>query len=145
MNQGALQVLLGLGLSWPEMLEMGMIVCFGVSWPVSIARMLRLRRSEGKSLGFIALILLGYLLGMAAKIVCARADDAELPAVTWLYALNSAFVGVDGLLCIYFRRCRGAQPHGLALLRQPQRLRDAASAARAGAASVRLAPPEITT
>ena len=114
MNASVVDVLLGSGLSWPEVLEMGMLLCFGTSWPVAIARMLRSRRSDGKSLSFIALVLVGYLLGIASKFAHASITGGALPAVTLLYAVNSVCVAVDGLLCIHFRRCPGTEasdPH----------------------------------
>ena len=103
MNESVADVLLGSGLSWPDMLEMGMLMCFGICWPISIARMLRSRRSEGKSIGFVALVLVGYLLGVASKVAYANISGSALPPVTLLYAVNCFFVAADGLLCVYFR------------------------------------------
>jgi hypothetical protein len=109
------------------MLEMGMLICFGICWPISIARLLRSCRSEGKSIGFVAAVLVGYLFGVASKIAFATISGSPLPPVTLLYAVNSVSVAVDGALCIYFRRYPGGKPHHLALMAQPQRLRDAGS------------------
>ena len=87
-----------------ELFEAGMLVCFGVAWPVDIVRTLRVRRVEGKSIGFMALILLGYLSGMTAKIV--RAWGAWPELVTALYAVNAAMVAADIAVTLYFRRPR---------------------------------------
>jgi hypothetical protein len=118
----------GLDLSWPDMLEMGMLLCFGICWPISIARMLRSRRREGKSIGFVAAVLVGYLFGIASKIAYAAVSGSPVPPVTLLYAVNCVCVAVDGLVCVYFRRHPRARPCRLASLAQPHRLRDAESA-----------------
>jgi hypothetical protein len=93
-----------------EIFEAGMLVCFGVAWPVDIVRTLRVRRTEGKSVGFMGLILLGYVFGLTAKIV--RAWGAWPEAVTVLYAVNAVMVAVDIGLTLYFRRARpNGMPH----------------------------------
>jgi len=87
----------------PQILEAGMLVCFGFAWPVDIAKTLRTRQVAGKSVGFMALVLVGYLAGMAAKIV--RAPEGAMPeAVTLLYAINAAMVCLDILLYMRFRQ-----------------------------------------
>ena len=88
-----------------EVFEAGMLVCFGVAWPVDIVRTLRVRRTEGKSVGFMALILVGYLCGLTAKVVRAWGTWPEV--VTALYAFNALMVATDIALTLYFRR-RGA-------------------------------------
>ena len=52
-----------------ELLETVMLVCFGISWPVSLIRNVRARTAKGMSLGFILLIIAGYIAGIAAKII----------------------------------------------------------------------------
>ena len=46
-----------------------MIVCFGVSWPASIAKSYRARTTQGKSLLFLCLLALGYICGITAKLI----------------------------------------------------------------------------
>ncbi|MBM4018343.1 MAG: hypothetical protein FJ288_08475 [Planctomycetes bacterium] len=83
-----------------QVFEAGMLVCFGVAWPVDIARTLRTREVRGKSVGFMLLILGGYLSGMAAKFL--RAGPELLPeTVTALYAVNAALVAID--IALYYR------------------------------------------
>ena len=72
-----------------------MLVCFGLSWPVSIAKAARTRVVAGKSPLFMAIVMLGYASGIAHKLV--NAPDW----VTALYALNLVLVGVD--LALYYR------------------------------------------
>ena len=85
-----------------QLLEAGMLICFGASWPVAIFKTLRTRRTEGKSFAFLVLIFLGYLSGVAAKFL--RARGAGRPeAVTSLYVLNALFVGVEIMLYLLYR------------------------------------------
>lgn len=86
-----------------QVFETVMLVCFGVSWPFSIARTLRVRKADGKSLVFLALILIGYMAGVTAKIVHAAQAGARPEAVTALYALNACLVCTDLVLCARFR------------------------------------------
>jgi hypothetical protein len=86
-----------------ELLEAGMLICFGVSWPVDILKALRTQRTEGKSLGFMSLILLGYLSGISAKLFRGPGGGQAIEWVTLLYALNAVLVGVDIALYLRFR------------------------------------------
>jgi len=85
-----------------ELFEAGMLICFGFAWPVDVIRTLRSRRVEGKSPGFMSLILLGYLFGMTAKFLRAWGDWPEL--VTALYAFNATMLTIDIWLCFHFRK-----------------------------------------
>lgn len=85
-----------------------MLLCFATSWPIAIMKMLKSKRAEGKSLGFVLLIFIGYLLGIAAKASSALIYETSLPAIIWLYVLNSLTVGIDALLYLYYRRYPGA-------------------------------------
>jgi 4-amino-4-deoxy-L-arabinose transferase-like glycosyltransferase len=86
-----------------------MMVCFGVSWPVAIYKTLRTRRTEGKSLLFLLLILLGYVAGIAAKFIVAAQSHTKPNWVTLLYAANAIMVAVD--IFLYQRyRPRRADP-----------------------------------
>ena len=90
-----------------QTLEAGMLLCFGVAWPVDIFKTLRTRHVAGKSVGFMLIVFLGYLSGMAAKFY--RAGTGEpFEAVTWLYALNAVLVAVDILVYLHYRPARKA-------------------------------------
>ena len=88
----------------PQCLEAGMLVCFGISWPVDILKSLRTRRTEGKSLAFMVIILIGYCLGLTAKFIQGASRDGGFPPVASLYALNLLFVAIDIALFLRFRR-----------------------------------------
>jgi len=71
-----------------------MLVCFGLSWPLSIVRTLRSKSVAGKSPYFIGIIILGYLFGLINKI-------QNMDWVFWLYILNIMMVSAD--LILYFK------------------------------------------
>ena len=75
--------------------EIGMLVCFGFAWPISIAKSIKTKSIEGKSLLFMYIIMLGYLFGISHKLT------RDLDIVIFLYGLNFLMVFVDVLL--YYR------------------------------------------
>jgi len=75
--------------------EIVMLLCFGVSWPISIAKALRTRLVAGKSPVFMGLIIAGYLCGIVHKVLY------NPDWVTLLYAVNAGMVAVD--MYLYFR------------------------------------------
>lgn len=79
-------------------LEALMLICFGAAWPFSIYRSLRSRSTNGKSLLFMLVLILGYLAGIANKLV----SGADL--TLWLYVLNLVMVSADTGLWIRNRR-----------------------------------------
>jgi len=78
--------------------EVIMLVCFGVSWPVSIAKTVRTREARGKSPLFMIIICIGYLSGLAHKWLFSR------DWVMLLYGFNLIMVAVD--LILYYHYCR---------------------------------------
>jgi hypothetical protein len=86
-----------------QVLEGGMLICFGTSWPVDILKTLRTRRTEGKSVAFMTLILLGYLFGLGAKLLRAAQANEAPEAVTILYVVNAVLIAVDIALTLRFR------------------------------------------
>ncbi len=89
--------------------EAVMLVCFGVSWPISIAKSLRTRKVEGKSPLFMAIVCFGYLNGVIYK------ATQSFDWIIALYALNMVLVAVDLSLYFYYSRDRrGGAPGGWA-------------------------------
>ncbi len=80
-------------------LEVGMLVCFAVAWPVSIVRSLRSRTAKGKSVWFAIIVIIGYVLGIANKIF-----TGQMNYVLAFYIFNLALVAVD--MCVWFRNNR---------------------------------------
>jgi hypothetical protein len=72
-----------------------MLACFGVSWPISIAKSLRTKVVAGKSPGFMAIVCVGYLSGIVHKVL------HSLDWVTVLYVANFLMVAFD--LVLYVR------------------------------------------
>jgi len=93
----------------PQMLEAGMLVCFGVSWPIDILKTLRTRVTAGKSVGFMSMVFLGYCLGLTAKCILAAQPGRSLEPVTAMYALNAVLVAVDIALYVKFSRAEVAR------------------------------------
>jgi len=86
-----------------NLLEAAMLTCFGISWPLAAWRMWRQRRAEGRGLLPTALILAGYVAGMAAKI-CGACDAGVLQPIFWLYLLNAGSVSANLALQWHFGR-----------------------------------------
>jgi hypothetical protein len=86
-----------------ELLEAAMLTCFGLSWPISILKSLRTKRVKGKSLGFMYLVLSGYIAGAAGKIVLTHANGSPLSWVIALYIINTLLVATDILLYLRYR------------------------------------------
>lgn len=86
-----------------EVFEAIMVLCFGISWPLSIAKSYRARTAKGKSLLFLLFIFTGYVAGIAWKMIY-LAETGEIKWPTYLYFLNLAMVGTD--IVMYFRNKR---------------------------------------
>lgn len=76
-----------------------MVVCFGISWPISIAKALRSRTSKGKSIVFTLLIFTGYIFGIASKLAA-----GTITYVFVFYVINLIAVGID--TCLWLRNNR---------------------------------------
>ena len=78
-----------------EILELIMLICFGISWPVSVCKSLRSKSTSGKSVIFMLAVIIGYIAGIASKVV-----GAQINYVLFMYCLNLVMVCVD--LAVYF-------------------------------------------
>lgn len=87
-----------------DIFELLMIVCFGVSWPLNIIKAWRARTAKGSSVQFYFLILVGYLFGIASKVIKLRAGVSTPGYVWFFYILNSVIV-TTGIL-VWFRNRR---------------------------------------
>ena len=94
-------------LTLASFLEMLMLICFGVSWPINIAKAWKARSTKGISVLFYCLILLGYLVGIAAKLalIIGSAPTPWYVTVHWyvmfFYVLNTTMVAAG--VAIWFR------------------------------------------
>lgn len=87
------------GIPLTELFEMCFLLCFAAAWPVNIAKSLRSRTARGKSVAFEIIVVVGYLFGIAAKLV-----DDHLSYVIIFYVINTLLVSVD--IALYFRNAR---------------------------------------
>ena len=74
--------------------EVLFLVCFAISWPVSIAKSLRTKVVIGKSPLFMSLIILGYIFGIIHKLLYSN------DIVVFLYIFNALLVSTD--LFLYY-------------------------------------------
>lgn len=74
--------------------ELGMLVCFGISWPVSVYKSLKTKTAKGKSVVFLLAIFIGYISGIIHKLLY------SLDFVLVIYCFNLLMVSID--LVLYF-------------------------------------------
>ena len=79
--------------------EVIMMVCFGLSWPASVMKSYTCRTTQGKSLTFEIFVWIGYIAGIAGKII-----SHNITYVLVFYVINILMVSVD--ICLYFRNKR---------------------------------------
>lgn len=83
------------------------ILCFGLSWPISIRKSLISKTAKGKSLFFEVFLLVGYAFGICRKILQITAlgcSGAIFFLSFFFYILNFVEISID--VCLYFRNCR---------------------------------------
>ncbi len=78
--------------------EIIMLVCFGAAWPFSIYKSIKTRRTDGKSLVFLLIVIVGYLSGIINKLLY------KPDFVIWLYAINATMVSTDAVFWLRNRR-----------------------------------------
>lgn len=87
--------------------EVLFLLCFAVSWPVSIAKSLRTKVVIGKSPLFMSLVILGYIFGIIHKALYSR------DIVIFLYLFNALLVATDLFLYfLYIGKNRQEMKHG---------------------------------
>lgn len=78
-----------------EMLEAIMLICFGLSWPMNLIKNIKAKTAKSMSFKFILLIILGYIAGIAAKLI-----NHSINYVLIVYLLNLVVVSMN--LIVYF-------------------------------------------
>lgn len=83
-----------------DILEMIMLITFGVSWPINITKLWRVRSTKGSSVFFYCLIVLGYILGVISKAIKLN-EGISTPVYVWFfYIFNACMVAVGiGVWC----------------------------------------------
>lgn len=90
-----------------DLLEALMILCFGLSWPISVRKSYISRTTKGKSLMFEVLIWIGYVFGITRKIIQINQGTASgtlFYMAFVFYLINMALITLDMIL--YFRNLR---------------------------------------
>ncbi len=90
-----------------SIMEMLMVICFGISWPLNITKAWKARTAKGTSVLFYFFIWIGYVFAMIGKgvLIAYNAPQPWYVTVKWyvmfFYVLNILMVSC-GIL-IYFR------------------------------------------
>lgn len=79
-----------------ELFEAVMVICFGLSWPLSVYKSWKSRTAKGKSLFFEVFIWMGYVSGIAGKLM-----TGNITYVFVFYLINIVMVSVD--IALYLR------------------------------------------
>lgn len=82
-----------------ELLESTMLICFGLSWPMNLAKNIKAKSAKNMSLQFILLIIIGYVAGISAKIYNHRFNYVLL-----VYLLNLVVVSANVIVYFINRR-----------------------------------------
>lgn len=90
-----------------DLLEALMILCFGLSWPISIRKSIVSRTAKGKSVFFELFIWIGYIFGIIRKFMLLAQANAAGVSEGWLfylgwffYFLNLIEITIDMILYI---------------------------------------------
>ncbi|MVB09387.1 hypothetical protein CAFE_00350 [Caprobacter fermentans] len=90
-----------------NLLEALMILCFGLSWPISIYRSYTARTAKGKSLFFEVFLWIGYVFGIIREFMQFSSGEGLdfLFYLGWIfYFLNIAEITID--MVLYVRNVR---------------------------------------
>ena len=94
-------------MNFMDLFEAIMILCFGLSWPISIYRSYVSRTAKGKSLFFEVFLWIGYVFGITRKIMQLNVGE-NLNSLFYLglvfYFLNIIEISIDMIL--YLRNTR---------------------------------------
>lgn len=76
-------------------LEATMLICFGLSWPISVYKNIKSHSAKNMSLYFNLLIIIGYIAG-----ICAKFYMHAFNYVLAVYVINLLIVSIN--LIVYF-------------------------------------------
>ena len=88
-----------MGQNTVQLLEIGMLICFGLSWPFNITKSIRSRTAKGKSALFEMMIIIGYLFGLSGKFIA-----GNITYVVAFYVLDILLVTTDLILTLRNRK-----------------------------------------
>lgn len=76
--------------------EVGMLLCFAAAWPANIYKAYRARTTLGTSLPFMLIVELGYVCGMANKLIN---NDINYVMAFYIFDFVLVMIGI----IVYFR------------------------------------------
>lgn len=79
-----------------NLLEATMLICFGLSWPMSLIKNIKAKTAKNMSLRFILLIIAGYIAGITAKLM-----NHNINYVLAFYFFNLIVVSAN--IIVYFK------------------------------------------
>ncbi len=82
-----------------QIFEFIMMLCFGISWPLSVYKSYKARTATGKSFMFLLAIETGYISGIMGKFVTGNVNYVLI-----MYLINFVMVTAD--IVLYFRNRR---------------------------------------
>ena len=85
--------------------EVGMLLCFAAAWPANIYKAYRARTTLGTSLPFMLIVELGYVCGMANKLIN---DDINYVMAFYIFDFVLVMIGI----IVYFRNMAGDKAKG---------------------------------
>lgn len=90
----------------PEILEIAMLICFGISWPINLRKAYINKSTKGISLFFYLAILVGYIAGIISKFLneAYMASFSTKWYVLIFYFVNLIVVSLN--ILVYFRNKR---------------------------------------
>ena len=82
-----------------QVFETIMLLCFGASWPFNIAKSIRSRTARGKSHIFEICVIVGYLCGLAGKLL-----SGNVTYMVVFYLVDILMVATDLVLTLRNQR-----------------------------------------
>lgn len=92
--------------------EIGMLLCFGIAWPISIFKQIKSKSTGGKSVVFSFVVLFGYICGILNNVL--NNIDGNTFTITLafpFYILNLVTVSID--TAMWFRNRKLEKARGL--------------------------------
>lgn len=82
-----------------QIFETMMLICFGISWPISVYKSITSKSTKGKSVIFTVAILIGYICGILGKIM-----SGNVNYVLCFYVINFLVVCADFVIFFINRK-----------------------------------------
>ncbi len=92
--------------------EIGMLLCFGIAWPISIIKQIKSKSTGGKSVIFSFVVLFGYICGILNNVLSNIEGNVFTITLAFpFYILNLITVSID--TAMWFRNRKLEKARGL--------------------------------